>query len=145
MIAAALEESRLDPHLLELEITESSAMQHATYAIYVLQGLAEMGVRIVLDDFGTGFSSLGYLKDFPIHALKIDRSFVGGMMSEPKNAAIVSAIIGIAHSLNLEVIAEGVEVPAQLAFLREKECDRYQGFLLAKPMPPLESALRHAA
>jgi EAL domain-containing protein (putative c-di-GMP-specific phosphodiesterase class I) len=134
-VASALDESGLDPLMLELEITESTAMRHAALAVNVMRQLTSLGVNLSLDDFGTGYSSLQYLKDFPIDTLKIDRSFVSGVTAGPKDAAIVATIIGIGHSLGLRVIAEGIETASQLAFLRERGCEWYQGFLLGRPMP----------
>jgi EAL domain-containing protein (putative c-di-GMP-specific phosphodiesterase class I) len=134
-VEAALGEAGLDPSMLELEITESTAMSHAALAGQVMRDLVSLGVKLSLDDFGTGYSSLQYLKDFPIDALKIDRSFVSGVTAGPKDAAIVATIIGIGHSLGLKVIAEGIETNGQLSFLRERGCEWYQGFLLGRPMP----------
>ena len=133
-VTGILEETGLSPHLLELEITEGVAMQDVDFVIVVLRSLHEMGVRISIDDFGSGYSSLSYLKNFPIQTLKIDRSFVDDLTVDASDAAITSAVIAMAHSLNLNVIAEGVETEAQLAFLRERGCDQFQGFLLAGPM-----------
>ncbi len=134
-IANMLKETSLDPRWLELEITEGIAMQNADFTIGILRDLVEMGIRISIDDFGSGYSSLGYLNRFPIHSLKIDRSFIAGVTHDKKDAAIVSAIIAMAHSLSLEVVAEGVQTEDQLAFLRERHCDRVQGFLVGRPMP----------
>jgi len=145
MVGEVLDSTGLDPSSLELEVTEGAAMQNAALAIGILRDLKAMGVRIVLDDFGTGYSSLAYLKEFPIDTLKIDRSFVSGVTSEPNDAAIVSAIIAIAHSLDLDVVAEGVETLEQLAFLKERDCDRFQGFLLSRPVPSEELFLRAAS
>jgi len=133
-IARVLKQTRLDPHCLELEITEGAAMQNMRLAATVLHDLQEMGLRIAIDDFGTGYSSLSYLKDLPIDTLKIDQSFVRDVIADRSDAAIVTAIIAMAHSLDLKVIAEGVETKHQLAFLRERGCDEYQGYLLARPM-----------
>ncbi|MBI2912884.1 MAG: EAL domain-containing protein, partial [Chloroflexi bacterium] len=135
VVVRTLNESGLDPRYLELEITESVASQNADFAILVLRELRDMGVRISVDDFGAGYSSLSYLKDFPIHTLKIDRSFVRDLTTDPNDAAIASAIIALAHSLGLNVVAEGVETEEQLAFLKERQCDEFQGYLLARPMP----------
>jgi EAL domain-containing protein (putative c-di-GMP-specific phosphodiesterase class I) len=135
LVARVLKETRLEPDYLELEITESLAMQNADSTIVVLRDLREMGIRISIDDFGAGYSSLGYLKKFAIHTLKIDRSIVDGLTRGPNDAAIAAAIIAMGHSLSLEVVAEGVETEDQLAFLRERQCDRFQGYLLSQPMP----------
>jgi EAL domain-containing protein (putative c-di-GMP-specific phosphodiesterase class I) len=134
-VAQVLEETGLDPHLLELEITESVAMQDLDFTITMLRNLREMGVQIAIDDFGTGYSSLAYLKRFPIDAVKIDRSFVCDLMVDPDDAAIVTTVITMAHSLELSVIAEGVETEAQLAFLNQQQCDEMQGFLFSKAVP----------
>lgn len=135
VVGGALKDSRLDPDCLELEITEGVAMDNADSTTAVLRDLREMGVRISIDDFGAGYSSLGYLNNFPVDSLKIDRHFVNGVTREPNDAAIASAIIGIAHDLSLEVVAEGVESQDQLAFLRERQCDKFQGYLLGRAMP----------
>lgn len=135
MVAGTLTETRLDPDCLELEITEGTAMQDADFTATVLRELREMGIRISIDDFGTGYSSLGYLNRFPINTLKIDRSFVEGLAYEPNDAAIANAILAIAQSLGLDVVAEGVETDDQLAFLRERRCQRFQGNLLGEAVP----------
>ena len=125
----AVRDAGLPPRRLELEITESAAMQNVDRTIGMLHGLRDMGVRISMDDFGTGHSSLSYLKRFPIDAVKIDQSFVRDMTSDPSDAAIVKAIVAMAHSLGLNVVAEGVETLAQADFLRRTGCDEMQGFL----------------
>jgi len=130
-----LEQTGLQPRLLELEITESSAMQSPETSIRTLYELKKLGVRISLDDFGTGHSSLSYLKRFPIDTLKIDQSFVRDITSDPDTAAIVTAIIAMAHSLRLKVIAEGVEFSEQAKFLKRYACDQMQGFLIKPPVP----------
>lgn len=135
-IERLLAEMRLAPAHLELEITESLLLHNDSANLAALQALHDRGVRIALDDFGTGYSSLSYLQRFPIDTLKIDQSFVRGLPENPDDAAIATAIIGMAHNLNMDVIAEGVETPAQLAFLRERGCDQIQGYLLGRPMPP---------
>ena len=119
---------------LELEITESVIIQHSDEVNARFQALGDMGVRISIDDFGTGYSSLSYLKRLAIHQLKIDQSFVRDISSDPDDAAIVSAIIAIAHSLDLDVVAEGVETSEQLAYLRSLGCDAAQGYLFSKPL-----------
>lgn len=146
-IAAALDESGLPPRQLDLEITETHAMQDADFTLSVFHDLQAMGVRISIDDFGTGYSSLGFLKQFPLNTLKIDRSFVKDLARDAKDEAIVSAIIVLAHRLGLDVVAEGVESEAELAILRTHHCDRYQGFLFSKPLPvhDLEVLLRRTA
>ena len=133
-IARALAETGLPPSSLELEITESEMMQRSDETLGALQELHDMGVSISVDDFGTGYSSLSYLKQLPIDRLKIDKSFVRDISTDPDDAAIVSAIIAMAHHLKLKVVAEGVETEEQLAFLRAHRCDEAQGFHLARPM-----------
>ena len=134
-IAAALQESGLSPKDLVIEITESTAMQNSDRTIATLQKLRDMGVRIAIDDFGTGHSSLSYLRRFPIDIVKIDQEFVHEIESSQSDRAIVSAVIGMAHGLNLTVIAEGVETEDQLEFLREQDCEEVQGFLFGQPAP----------
>ncbi|GAC1576318.1 MAG: hypothetical protein NVS3B7_09200 [Candidatus Elarobacter sp.] len=133
-IRHALERSGLLPGELEIEITESVAMSDAALSVRILEELSEAGVRIALDDFGTGYSSLGYLRRFPLDCLKIDKSFVNDIVVRSGDATIVKTVIAMAHSLGLEVCAEGVEAPEQVAFLRRERCDRVQGFLYARPM-----------
>ncbi|MBV9494220.1 MAG: EAL domain-containing protein, partial [Acidobacteria bacterium] len=137
-VGEILKETGLPPRLLELEITESSAMQNPETSIRTLYELKKLGLRISLDDFGTGHSSLAYLKRFPIDTLKIDQSFVRDINSDPDTAAIVTAIIAMAHSLRLKVIAEGVEFSDQAAFLRRYGCDQMQGYLIKPPVPSAE-------
>jgi len=133
-VRGILEETGLPARLLELEITESSAMHSPETSIRVLYELKKLGIRISLDDFGTGHSSLSYLKRFPVDTLKIDQSFVQDTTSDPDAAAIVTAIIAMAHSLRLKVIAEGVEFTEQANFLRRHACDQMQGFLITPPV-----------
>ena len=133
-----LDETGLAPRLLELEITESSAMQSPESSVKTLYDLKKLGIRISLDDFGTGHSSLSYLKRFPIDTLKIDQSFVHDITSDPDTAAIVTAIIAMAHSLRLKVIAEGVEYTEQANFLRRHGCDQMQGYLIKPPVGAVE-------
>ncbi len=133
-VRSALQETGLDPEFLELEITESNAMQNAENTIHTLRELKAAGVSISMDDFGTGYSSLNYLKRFPIDTLKLDQSFVRDIATDTSDAAIVSAVIAMAHSLKLKVVAEGVETAEQLEFLRHRRCDTIQGFYFSAPM-----------
>ncbi|HYJ45156.1 MAG TPA: EAL domain-containing protein, partial [Pyrinomonadaceae bacterium] len=135
MIARILRETELKPDCLELEVTESSVMKNTESAINTLRELKAMGIKISIDDFGSGYSSLSYLKNLPIDVLKIDQSFVRDMSTDPNDAAIVMAIVQLAHSLKLKVTAEGVENEDQLRFLRLLRCDEMQGFLFCKPIP----------
>jgi diguanylate cyclase (GGDEF)-like protein/PAS domain S-box-containing protein len=137
-VRTILNETGLPARLLELEITESSAMQSPETSIRTLYDLKKLGIRISLDDFGTGHSSLSYLKRFPIDTLKIDQSFVRDITSDPDTAAIVTAIIAMAHSLRLKVIAEGVEFTEQANFLRRHSCDQMQGYLITPPVTAAE-------
>jgi EAL domain-containing protein (putative c-di-GMP-specific phosphodiesterase class I) len=135
-VRRVLAETGLEPGRLELEITESLAMRDAAASEAALRELKALGVRVSIDDFGTGYSSLEYLRRFPIDTLKIDRAFLADVDGDDDGgAAIASAIIAMGHRLGLRVIAEGVERPAQLRFLREQRCDAAQGFLLARPAP----------
>ncbi|MBP5075667.1 EAL domain-containing protein [Pseudomonas chlororaphis] len=134
-IATILKDTGLPPACLELELTESILMREVSEAMQILDGLKNLGLSIAVDDFGTGYSSLNYLKQFPIDVLKIDRTFVDGLPSGEQDAQIARAIIAMAHSLNLAVIAEGVETHEQLDFLREHGCDEVQGYLFGRPMP----------
>ncbi|UUZ87081.1 EAL domain-containing protein [Paenibacillus sp. P26] len=138
IVLDALEESGLEPEYLELEITEGIAMYHVDQVIHKLQTLRSLGVQISMDDFGTGYSSLNYLKRFPINKLKIAQEFVRDITIDPDDAAIVQAIMAMAHSLKLNVIAEGVETPEQLAFLLNVRCEEIQGYIYSKPVPAQE-------
>jgi diguanylate cyclase (GGDEF)-like protein len=137
--------SGLDPSSLELEITESLVMSHGESAVAVLQKLKSIGVRIAIDDFGTGYSSLAYLKRFPIDTIKVDRSFIRDIPADRGDKLITRAIIAMAHSLKLRVVAEGVETADQLRFLRSERCETVQGFFLHRPLPAAEVAgvLKH--
>jgi diguanylate cyclase len=139
-VARILEETGLEPQFLELELTESTVMAHAEKAEQSLRALSELGVQISIDDFGTGYSSLAYLKRFPLNTLKVDRAFVNDLGRSNDDLAIVRAIISLAHSLRLKVIAEGVESDEQLDVLRDLHCDEYQGYLCSKPLPAAELA-----
>lgn len=134
-ISQILKETGLPPHCLELEITETAAMRDVEFSIEMLHDLKAMGVRISMDDFGTGYSSLNYLKRFPLHALKIDRSFVQDLTFDSHDEAIISAIITLGHGLNLNVIAEGVETLDQMAKLQSLQCQEMQGYLFSPPLP----------
>jgi EAL domain-containing protein (putative c-di-GMP-specific phosphodiesterase class I) len=135
-VQRALLEATLFPHHLVLELTESTLMDPTEGVQACLEELRALGVRLSIDDFGTGYSSLAYLKHFPLDHLKIDRSFVCDVANDRDDAAIVGAVIGMAHSLELGVVAEGVETEAQLAFLRELGCETAQGHLFAEALPP---------
>ena len=137
-VSEALRASRLAPQLLELELTESLLVENVEHAMGVMGKLKAIGVAISIDDFGTGYSSLGYLKRFPIDSLKIDRSFVRDIATSPKDAAIVKAISALARSLGIGLIAEGVEEPWQVEFLRARHCTEMQGYLFSKPLPAEE-------
>jgi len=143
-ITEVLHDSGLEPHQLEIEITESMIMQDVENAIAMMKELKRLGVQISIDDFGTGYSSLSYLKRFPFDKLKIDISFVREVTSDPGSAAIAKTIIAMAHNLNLRVIAEGVETEGQLSSLRTHGCDEMQGFYFSRPLPPdkIEQMLR---
>ena len=135
LVEGTLAQAGLEPHELELEITESTAMKNLEYALKVLQSFKSMGVRIALDDFGVDYSSLSYIHRFPIDTIKIDRAFVVQMLNNSSSAAIVKAIIQIAQALNLKVIAEGVETKEQLNFLKTQTCFGVQGYIFSKPLP----------
>lgn len=139
VVDRTLKETGLDPHFLELELTESF-MQDAEEAIYLLSELQSLGVRISIDDFGTGYSSLNHLKRYPIHKLKVDQSFVRDIDHDPHDRAIVKAIIALAHSMNLKAVAEGVETEEQLAYLHSLQCDEAQGYFLGRPMPAADAS-----
>jgi diguanylate cyclase (GGDEF)-like protein/PAS domain S-box-containing protein len=134
VIGSILQETGVDPGLLELELTESLLMKDADEAVRVLRNLKARGVQLSVDDFGTGYSSLAYLKRFPIDCLKIDRAFIRECTTDAEDATIALSIINLAHSLKLKVVAEGVETEAQLNFLRSRGCDQLQGYYFAKPM-----------
>jgi diguanylate cyclase (GGDEF)-like protein/PAS domain S-box-containing protein len=134
-VKRALRETGLEPRFLDLEITESNAMQNAENTIHTLNELKAIGVRISIDDFGIGYSSLSYLKRLPIDTLKIDQSFVRDITVDPDDAAIATAVIAMAHTLKLKVVAEGVETEGQGVFLAARHCDRMQGYLFSAPLP----------
>ncbi len=136
IVFGALDEAGLDPDCLELEITETLLMRDPEGAMQTLSAIRSKGVHVAIDDFGTGYSSLAYLKKLPLDKLKIDRSFITGIDTNMNDAAIVRTIIVLAHSLDLRVIAEGVETFEQMEILRDMGCDAYQGFYLTPPLPP---------
>ena len=138
IVKEALQDTLISPQCLELEITESTIMRNPEKAIQILTELNALGIGILIDDFGTGYSSLSYLKRLPLDFLKIDQSFVKGLASDPRDQAIIRAIIAMAHSLNLKTIAEGVETEEQLSFLQEHGCDEIQGYLFSRPLPAEE-------
>lgn len=133
-----LETNNLDPRYLEIELTESMIIQNANSAIAIMNQLHNLGVGIAVDDFGTGYSSLIYLKNLPIDILKIDRYFIHNVDNDSQKSAITKALIEMAHNLNLQVIAEGVETEFELSFLRQNKCDAMQGFLFSRPLPAAE-------
>ena len=139
-VRAVLTETVLEPHYLELELTETFLMQDSTSTTAVLQALRDIGVKLALDDFGTGYSSLSHLKRFPIDTLKIDQSFVRDLTTDPDDASIVSAVISMGKSLNMRVVAEGVETREQLAFLHEQSCPEGQGYYFSPPVVAAEFA-----
>jgi EAL domain-containing protein (putative c-di-GMP-specific phosphodiesterase class I) len=135
LVTQILGESGLDPRCLELELTESILMQDIEQVAIQLQQLRDLGVLISIDDFGTGFSSLNYVKRLPVDRLKVDQSFVRDLSTDPSDRAIVAAIVNLAHSLDIEVVAEGVETAEQLEFVRKSGCDEVQGYFFGRPMP----------
>jgi len=134
VVARTLQQTGLPPSLLELEMTESALIQNETSTIATLQSLYQMGVKLAIADFGTGYSSLSYLRYFPINKLKIDRSFVDSLTVDASDAAISKAVIALAHSLRMKVIAEGVETEDQLEYLRSLDCDEVQGHYISEPL-----------
>jgi EAL domain-containing protein (putative c-di-GMP-specific phosphodiesterase class I) len=137
-VSEVLDETRLDPRYLELELTETALIGDEKVAAKVIGQLARLGILFSIDDFGTGYSSLKYLKQLSIQKLKIDQSFVRNLPHDPDDAIIVRATIALGHQLGLRVIAEGVETEDQLVFLREHGCDEGQGYFFHRPLPPEE-------
>lgn len=135
VVAFMLRETGVDPRLLKLEITESAVMADAETAVATLRRLKDLGVGLAIDDFGTGYSSLNYLRRFPVDALKIDRAFVAGLGRDDGDAAIVAAVIGLAHTLGLRVVAEGIETTEQVGLLRAMGCEQGQGYRFGRPQP----------
>jgi EAL domain-containing protein (putative c-di-GMP-specific phosphodiesterase class I) len=136
MLAVLADELGIDASLLHFEITESAAMQNSQQHLGSLQALRDLGSRILIDDFGTGYSSLSYLKHLPVDTLKIDRAFVRDMAVDANDAAIVRAIVGVAKSLGLQLVAEGIETVEQLECLRKLNCECGQGFYFSPPVTP---------
>jgi len=141
LIVRILEETGVSARFLELEITENTIVQHLEHSSEFIKGFRELGGTISIDDFGTGYSSLSYLKQFPVDHLKIDRFFVRDIAEAPEDAAITRAVITMAHGMDLSVVAEGVETQAQLSMLRDQDCDKVQGYLLAHPMTAKEMTI----
>jgi EAL domain-containing protein (putative c-di-GMP-specific phosphodiesterase class I) len=137
-IMSTLGESGLDPQRLELEVTESVMLDAGGTALAVLQNIREIGVRVALDDFGIGYSSLGYLRDFPFDRIKIDQSFVRGAANDAVGRAIVRAVASLGQSLGIATVAEGVETEEQMARVASDGCTDVQGYLISRPMPPRE-------
>jgi EAL domain-containing protein (putative c-di-GMP-specific phosphodiesterase class I) len=135
-ISQILKDTGVAPRLLKLEITESAIMEDAGTTLAGLARLRELDLQFRLDDFGTGYSSLSYLHRMPIDALKIDRSFVNGMIGDPMSGSIVKAVVALAHTLGMHVVAEGIETKDQLDQLRAMQCDSGQGFYLSVPLNP---------
>jgi len=140
-VRQALARNQIDGKLLQVEITETIVMENMDASIRQLMQLREMGIRVSLDDFGTGHSSMSYLKHFPLDEVKIDRAFVQDISNQAKDVAIVKAIIALGHTLELSVTGEGVETAEQLAHLRGLGCDNAQGYLLGRPMPAAQATL----
>ena len=145
VVRDAIGESPAGAHGLDLEITESLIMEEIESNIKKLRAVSDLGVNIAIDDFGTGYSSLGYLAKLPVNALKIDRSFIITMANIADSMTIVSAIISLAHALNLKVIAEGVDSEEQSRLLKLLKCDEMQGYLFSKPLPAAEVGKKFGA
>jgi EAL domain-containing protein (putative c-di-GMP-specific phosphodiesterase class I) len=138
LVVEILKDTEFPAHYLELELTESGLMDNQDHARFVLENLRQLGIQLAIDDFGTGYSSLAYLKNFPISTLKIDKGFIDDIPHKPDDMAIAATIIAMGHILGFKVLAEGVETAEQLAFLQEKGCDRYQGYIKSRPLPAQE-------
>ena len=141
-VVSVLDETGLLPERLEIEVTESVLLSEVEQSLSLLRALKELGIRIAIDDFGTGYSSLSYLRSFSFDKIKLDRSFVAGMETDPGNLAIVRAVVGIASGFNAVTLAEGIETEEQLAKLRAEGYSEVQGFLLGRPMPREEAEAR---
>ena len=139
LVAQVLQDTGLPPHMLELEVTESMALHSVASTLATLHACKALGVKLAMDDFGTGYSSLAYLKQYPLDALKIDQAFTRNITQDAGDAAITRAIVAMAHSFGMTVMAEGVETVAQLEFLRGLDCEEFQGYLFSKPVPADEA------
>lgn len=135
IVEAVLRETQLEPRYLELEIAEMTVMDDTAKVNHILHGLKSLGVSLSIDDFGTGHTSISYLRDFPINTVKIDQSFIKTLPHDPKNAAITAALITLAHQLGIKVVAEGVETMDQIKFLVDRTCDQVQGYFISRPLP----------
>jgi len=140
LVATVLSDTGFPSQQLELEITETGLMENQDNATAILNSLRAQGVRLAIDDFGTGYSSLAYLKHFPLDVLKIDKRFIDDIPFQQDDMEIAATIVAMGHILGFKVLAEGVETVAQLAFLQEKGCDMYQGYIKSKPVPAHEFA-----
>ena len=142
LVCHVLEQTNFPAHCLELEITERGLLEGLDIEsiVSILNDLHSLGIQLAIDNFGTGYSSLAYLKRFPVDTLKIDRSFISTIVDTQDDTGVASTIIAMAHSLGFKVLAEGVETNEQLDFLRDKECDFYQGYIKSKPIPAAEFA-----
>ncbi|MCI5124339.1 MAG: EAL domain-containing protein, partial [Candidatus Electrothrix sp. AR5] len=136
LVIEILDENGMKPEALELEITESVLMEDPDGAAQLLEDIRGLGVRIAIDDFGTGYSSLAYLKNFPVNTLKIDQAFITDIVHDSNDETIVASVLSMAESLNLKVVAEGVETKGQLELLRKMGCEEVQGYYFSKPLPP---------
>jgi len=134
-VTSTLRATGMDPHLLEFEITESLLIQNVEATLRILAGLKGLGIRIAIDDFGTGYTSLATLQRFPLDTIKIDRSFIHGIASDPENTGLADAVIAMGKNLSLTVVAQGVETGEQAEFLRAHACDELQGFYFNRPLP----------
>ena len=139
-ISTIIETTGIDPAKIEVEITESILLDDVDRSIHLLERMKAMGLKLALDDFGTGYSSLTYLRSFPIDVVKIDRSFVEGIGTDPDSAAIVRSIVDLSRTLGLRTIAEGVETDEELTVLRNLGCDVAQGYLISKPLAAIDAA-----
>jgi EAL domain-containing protein (putative c-di-GMP-specific phosphodiesterase class I) len=139
LVASVLADTQLPPHMLELEVTESLALHSVATTLGTLHACKSLGVQLAMDDFGTGYSSLAYLKRYPLDSLKIDQVFVRNITRDTGDAAITRAIVAMAHSFGMSVIAEGVETVDQLEYLRQLDCEDFQGYLFSKPVPASEA------